>query len=171
MALPLGNIVIVETTDKQTVLLVRNSTVGEGRGFCVFPGGHPEPSALIPPPREGDGDRVLRELWDGARREVLEELFLESVQVNRVEQMQFLGIVARKKDGKASMAFGAKLFLTGDEVLKAYEKGNIRTEESVRMIVLPIEKIGEVAKEGVAEGVLVMPEHIGAAALWVQLYY
>lgn len=170
MALPLGNVTVVETMDKKTILLLRNASVGEGRGFCVFPGGHPEPSALSPPAYEGDGSRVLRELWDGARREVLEELFLSTEHVQTVEDMIFLGIITRRKDGKSSMVFYARVFLSAPQVCQAYREGNLGTEESVRLLSFPVENIGKLATGALVDGEFPpMPELAGAAELWVQM--
>lgn len=39
---PLGNGAIVETSDKQILLLQRSYNVGEFPGYFVFPGGHSE---------------------------------------------------------------------------------------------------------------------------------
>lgn len=170
MALPLGNVVIVETLDKFTVLLVRNASVGEGKGACVFPGGHPEPSAIIPVAEEGDGDRVLGELWDGARREVIEELFLTDAQVQTVEEMRFLGVVKRKRDAKASMVFYTQVALTGDALRAVYRERNVEQEETVGIIVKPLEWLREVPSDGLVDGQFVpMPETVGAAELWVHM--
>lgn len=170
MALPLGNVIIVETSDNCTVLLIRNASVGEGKGACVFPGGHPEPSALDPPPIDGDGERVLRELWDGARREVLEELFLQEGQVVNAANMRFLGIARRKSDAKASMVFFAKVMLVGEELRENYRQNNVEQEETVRIIVKPVRFLRRLADGGLVDGTFVlMPETVGAAQLWVQM--
>lgn len=39
---PLGNGAIVETSDREVVVLQRSTNVGEFPGHFVFPGGHPE---------------------------------------------------------------------------------------------------------------------------------
>lgn len=170
MALPLGNVVIVETLDRFTVLLVRNASVGEGKGTCVFPGGHPEPSAVFPPAKEGEGNRVLRELWDGARREVMEELFLRDPQVQTVEDMRFLGVVRRKRDAKASMVYYAQVALTGEALRELYWERNVEQEETVTIIVKPLERLRDMRGGGlVDEQFLPMPETVGAAELWVHM--
>lgn len=43
---PLGNGAIVETSDKNILVLQRSHNVGEFPGHFVFPGGHPEVSNL-----------------------------------------------------------------------------------------------------------------------------
>lgn len=169
MARPLGNVVIVQTNDNCTVLIVRNQKVGEGKGAVAFPGGHPEPCALEPPAVEGEGQRVRDELYKGARREVLEELFLEEGHVQASGDMLCLGVVQRKRDDKASQVFYARVYLRAEEVETRYKERNVQMEESVELIIMPIEQLEQVAKEGEVGGVPGVTELAGGAALYVQM--
>lgn len=169
MALPLGNVAVVETADARAPVLVRSARVGEGRGRAVFPGGHPEPAALAPPPRPAD-PRVAAELRHAARREVLEELFLPDACVQPAPDMPLLGIVERRADAKPSMVYGARVSLTGAEVAEAYRQGNADEEESERMILLHVHEIRRLAQGALVCGQFEpMPELVGAAQLWVQM--
>lgn len=74
LARPLGNAIIVETTDERVPFLCRATHSGEGRGVITVTGGHPEPDdagvfsdALI---GEDSNQRVSDELWNAARKEV-----------------------------------------------------------------------------------------------------
>lgn len=173
MSLPLGNVVVPVTKDGRTILLVRNSTVGEGHGKVVFPGGHPEPSEVKPPLRTNARnmcESVLHELWDGARRELLEELFLEHQHIDPIADMSFLGLVERGADAKTSMVFSANVFLTADEIVARYTAANGDQEETVRIIVVDRERLSEVYASGELEpGVTAMPETLGAAELWFEM--
>lgn len=169
MALPLGNVIVVATRDESTLLLVRNRAVGEGKGALVFPGGHPEPDAMHPPPREGENARVLDELFQGARREVLEELFLDDQHLSSVQEMRVLGIVERKGDAKPSMVFFARTALTAGEVCATYQRGNVRQEETNAIIAKPLGFLRELAAGARLHGADPMPETVGAAQLWAQM--
>lgn len=171
-AMPLGNIVVVETTDGMTPLLVRSSIAAEGRGALVFPGGHPEPDAAKLAGTTvcaGDVERVTRELWEGAWREVLEELFVTEEQLGPTGRMRFLGLVARASDGKVSMTFAAAVSVTSDVVRAQYEAANAAKEESVALLLKPLTDLKCILDEESVDGFRPMPELLGAAKLWVDM--
>lgn len=169
MARSLGNAVIVRTKDDCTVLIVRNQKVGEGKGAVAFPGGHPEPDALKPQAVEGEGERVRGELFEGARREVLEELFLDDSHVQASADMICLGVVQRKRDEKATQVFYAEVFLGATEVEKRYKEHNMGMEESVGVIVMPIERLERVVTAGGVGDIPAVTELMGGAELYVQM--
>eukprot|EP00177_Eucheuma_denticulatum_P000013 GFKZ01000027.1.p2 GENE.GFKZ01000027.1~~GFKZ01000027.1.p2 ORF type:complete len:281 (+),score=40.54 GFKZ01000027.1:121-963(+) len=169
MACPLGNVVIAETDDHLTVLISRNQRVGEGKGAVAFPGGHPEPHELTPPPVDGDNSRVAEELWEGARRELLEELFLEEHSVQSAREMQCLGLVERKRDAKATQVFYARVYLTGEEVEDRYREGNVAMEESDNIILLPMRRLKDIAKGEKVDRSEPVAELVGGALLWQQM--
>lgn len=169
MARPLGNVVIVQTNDDCTILIVRNQKVGEGKGALAFPGGHPEPGALEPAVVEGEGQRVRDELFEGARREVLEELFLDESHVQTAGDIVCLGVVQRRRDGKASQVFYARVYLKAEEVKERYKQRNVGMEESISLIIMPIGQLEQVAKEGEVGGVPGVAELTGGAELYVQM--
>lgn len=170
MAMPLGNVVIPHTVDGFTFLLVRSSNSGEGRGACVFPGGHPEPSQVVGMLSEGSNGVVEHELWDGARRELLEELFLEDNEVDKVEDMQFLGLVSRAIDEKVTMVFYANVLLDAHTVVQRYKEKNIAMEESVNLIKMDLNGVKNVVESGnVGNCFRALPELTGAGALWMQM--
>ncbi|PXF45660.1 Nudix hydrolase 9 [Gracilariopsis chorda] len=168
MALPLGNVVIPITRDEHTFVLVRSGNAAEGKFKCVFPGGHAEPDEIS---NVGTANcaQVRRELADSAKRELMEELFVEEEMVERVEDMCFLGIVRRRSDWKSSMIFSARLFCDTAFVEQRYRERNRQEEESVRLFKV---RLDELVSEGiyavVPKGYEPMPELVGAADLYVQ---
>lgn len=164
MGQPVGNVVIPETVDGRTVLLVRSSHTGEGVGGVVFPGGHPEPD-MIKGLQEGDV-RVEREVWEGARREVMEELWIGDDEVGKIEDMEFLGLVKRRVDGKVSMVFSVRIELSGEQVMKRFGERNDGLE-SDRIIMMKTDDIGSVTGDMV-DGMKVVEETGGAACLWIE---
>ncbi|XP_051134522.1 nudix hydrolase 9 isoform X4 [Andrographis paniculata] len=79
---PLGNGAIVETSDKEIVVLQRSTNVGEFPGHFVFPGGHPEPEEVGITSHDNAKElthqlvnrKVSQEMFDSIIREVVEEV-------------------------------------------------------------------------------------------------
>lgn len=172
LASPLGNTVVVETSDGCVPFLRRAGGVGEGGGTAVFPGGHPEPDEVAFADRErggeGDAERVRGELWRGAWREVVEELFVTEGQAGRAEGMRCLGVVARVRDGKACQVFSMRVGATAELVQSQYAEGNVRQEESCEIIMVPCGEMGDVYTKGNVRGLRLMPECVGALELWLK---
>lgn len=168
MALPLGNVVIPITRDGYTFILVRSANAAEGKFKCVFPGGHAEPGEISNAAGVNRA-QIHGELAGSARREVMEELFVEEHMVERVEDMCFLGIVRRRSDCKSSMIFSARLLCEAALVEQRYRERNGRKEESVRLFKVSVdEMVSEGLHAVVPQGYEPMPELVGAADLYVQ---
>lgn len=163
---PFGNVVIPITSDGYTLLLRRSQATADGAGRLVFPGGHAEPDVCS----TYDAACIREELWNGARREVMEELFVSDAFVEDVTRMTLLGIVRRESDGKASLVFLTRLFCTAETVVNLFERKNV-CEEATDIIVANedvVDCVVDKPYEGV-NGWDVMPELVGAAHLWRQM--
>lgn len=168
-ALPLGNSAVVVTRDGMCPLLVRSAASAEAPGALAFPGGYAEPDAVLGNSlREGDA-RVARELREAVRREVIEETFLEEANVPDAGTFELLGVVERRRDRKCTMVYCVWVGVNGAEMKARYEEANIGKEESVRMHVVRVKELADMA--GVCEragGLSAVDEMLGGAQLWVQ---
>jgi 8-oxo-dGTP pyrophosphatase MutT (NUDIX family) len=180
LARPFGNAVVVETMDGYIPFLIRSHHTGEGSGAAVLPGGHPEPSEIGISDDDSDQDHqygsasaaedvddqdVCDELWNAARREVIEELFVPDERLSRVHDMRLLGIVSREADEKALMAVWAALGMTAEAVRATYLAGISNADESVNVVFVPIADLAKVTTSGKVGGIKVMPDHMGTLAL------
>lgn len=179
LASPIGNAVIAITTDGYIPMLVRCAAVGEGSGYVVFPGGHPEPSDVVDIEQKNciEG-KVKREIWNAARRELIEELFVSCAQIPTIPDIaddgeftgdsQFccLGFVSRDHDGKVCQIFSSKLSVDKDTVMRQYTAGNQRKEESTHLLFVPVDNTQKVLEKKVVEGRKIMPDHLGALSLY-----
>jgi 8-oxo-dGTP pyrophosphatase MutT (NUDIX family) len=172
LSLPFGNSAVVETADGLLPFLVRSASVGEAAGAAVMPGGHAEPTEAGPPPlAELGNDVVAAEVWDAARREVLEELFVPQALLSPVEEMRMLGIVARKVDCKALIAFALTLRMTGAEVVDAYRRGNAKQEESVQIVLVAIDDLPRIHEAGrLPNGARISNDHLGGVELAIEYF-
>ncbi|CAN8074364.1 unnamed protein product [Agarophyton chilense] len=169
MALPLGNVLVPITQDGYTFILIRSGKSAEGKFKCVFPGGHAEPSEVVHV-EDGDCSMIRKELMVSARREALEELFLDEQLLQRADEMIFLGIVRRSADWKPSMVFSAHLYCDSTEVERRYRERNDLQEESVNIIRCSVRNILESGVEStLPNGYDPMPELLGAAELFVEM--
>ncbi|KAI0567714.1 NUDIX hydrolase [Gracilaria domingensis] len=169
MAFPLGNVLVPITQDGYTFVLIRSGNSAEGKFKCVFPGGHAEPGEVAHM-TSGDCPMIRRELVASARREALEELFLDENLIENIDEMKFLGIVRRTRDWKPSMIFSARLLCDASEVERRYREGNKLQEESVMICRFPLHQILDSGIESVLpHGYEAMPELLGAAALYSQM--
>lgn len=160
-ALPLGNVVIVETLDNFFPVLVRSAVSGEGCGACVFPGGHPEPEHI----NNFDVESITKELWESAYREMIEELFLEKHQVVNVQNMTCLGIIARRFDNKASMVFYVQIPLSCSQLENIYNAFNDGVESIKLMFLSNIQLEQVVSNELIDQTYHAMPEMTGSIQL------
>lgn len=168
LASPIGNTVVVETKDGKVAMLERARAVGEGGGTAVFAGGHPEPSEVTLSSSDADNNAAVRsELWNGAYREVLEELFVTREQAGPPEGMRCLGIVARKRDAKVCQVFCMRVSSTAGEVERQYADGNSRQEESCSVLFVDKGEMGDVYAKRYVNGLRLMPEAVGALRLWL----
>ncbi|KAI3996428.1 hypothetical protein MKX01_006918 [Papaver californicum] len=80
---PLGNGAVVETADRNFLVLQRSHNVGEFPGYFVFSGGHPEPGEVGISAHQHEGSmsesalinrKVSQEMFDSIIREVVEEI-------------------------------------------------------------------------------------------------
>lgn len=170
-ALPLGNVVVVRSTDNQTAVLVRSSLVADAPDAAAFPGGHAEPSMISKENKFSEGDiRVEYELVDGARREVLEELFIPNDALDTVDQFKFLGVVERLPDEKPSVVYYAEVAMNAQQIVDAYRVGNVAKDESVRLTMLPIEQLHDVVRRARVDAARsTVAELLGAAELWCMM--
>jgi hypothetical protein len=179
LARPFGNAVVVETMDGYIPFLIRSQHTGEGSGAAVLPGGHPEPSEIgISDDDSGrnqdgsassaenvDNQDVCDELWNAARREVIEELFVPDERLSRVSDMRLLGVVSREADEKALMAVWAALGMSAEAVRATYLAGISNADESVNVVFVPVADLSKVTASGKVGGIKVMPDHMGTLAL------
>jgi hypothetical protein len=194
LARPFGNAIVVETVDGYIPFLIRSARTGEGVGAAVLPGGHPEPSEIGIADGFGDGGHdgdsdddddadvdnahesgsagehvddqdVCDELWNAARREVIEELFVPDERLAHVSDMRLLGIVARDADEKALLAVWAALGMKAEAVQATYLAGNSAADESVGIIFVRVAELGKIVATGRVHGVRVMPDHLGTLSL------
>eukprot|EP00172_Hildenbrandia_rubra_P004028 Plantae.Rhodophyta-Hildenbrandia_rubra.ctg7415.p2 GENE.Plantae.Rhodophyta-Hildenbrandia_rubra.ctg7415~~Plantae.Rhodophyta-Hildenbrandia_rubra.ctg7415.p2 ORF type:complete len:282 (+),score=51.51 Plantae.Rhodophyta-Hildenbrandia_rubra.ctg7415:304-1149(+) len=162
MSMILGNATIVETSDGQIPLLRRSESVGEGKGKLTLVGGHAEPMHL----KRARNEDVKEELFQGAKREILEELFLESSPPN----VGFLGIVERQKDGKPQMVFVTQISLSGIELKLHFQKRNNSQDENCNLLLLHKADLRAIVGDINANNCDIMPDHRGALEL-AALYF
>ncbi len=174
LARPLGNTIVVQTSDGCVAVLHRNGAVGEGCGTAVFPGGHPEPKdAGVETADAAEGGdagidaRVHAELWNAAWREVLEELFLSSEQAGPPSDMVCLGLVSRARDAKVCQVFYMRADVEAKVVEEQYVAGNVSKEESCGVFLIPCKELRTICEQGKVHSLRLMPECMGALKLWL----
>lgn len=163
-----GNACIVTTTDDRVVFLVRSSSVGEGEGAVVLPGGHAEPSRLgiteiASQTGEVTADAVVRELFGSIFEEVVEELRVEPHELDR-ENLKLLGVVQRRKDLKAQLVGSMGCFLSSSQLCNRWTSGG----ECASLLLLSRDELPKVAKDGQVRSRPLMPEHHGSVAMFVK---
>lgn len=162
MAQPLGNATVVETADALFPVLIRSTTAADIPGGVAFPGGHAEPDEVSPPLEEQD-TRVRRVLAQGARDEVLEEIFADQCDVPCAEQFVFLGLVERIVDEKSTMIYYTKISTTSDHLQRKYRDRNVDKSESTSMHFLTAEKLSDLPN---LKQFTPVAELLGALDLW-----
>lgn len=160
MAMPLGNAIVVTTSDGKVAFLRRSRNVGEGVGRVVFPGGHPEPDMV----KVMRSDEVRKELWEAAKRETVEELFLEE---NQTDDLRCLGLVERSHDAKVCQIFSMCVKATALQINLQYQSLNVDEEESDQLLFKELHELIHIREKGAVDGLLLMPEHLGALHLWL----
>lgn len=134
---PLGNGAIVETKDRQILILQRSMDVGEFPGYIVFPGGHSEPEELgikshsvgeTPTTATQLNCRIAEEMFDGIIREIVEETGVPSTTLS---DPVFIGVSRRKVNVRPTAFFYAKCSLTAAEVMDVYRHAEHSFESTV----------------------------------------
>ncbi|KAL6566625.1 Nudix hydrolase 9 [Orobanche minor] len=124
---PLGNGAIIETSDREVVVLQRSTNVGEFPGHFVFPGGHPEPQevGIIGHPIDGDltqqmvNRKVSQEMFDSIIREVVEEIGVPAASLGKPV---FIGLSQRVLNVRPTAFFFSKCSLQSKEIQQLYSK-------------------------------------------------
>lgn len=164
LSLAFGNAMFAETDDGFVPFLVRGENVGEGRGFAVLPGGHPEPGEVAGGVL--DDASVAREVMEAGARELVEELFVPAAALRGVE---VLGLLEREKDLKPILCFSVRVRMTQEEVERCYAAGNGECEESVRLVMVSVKDVESLFARGTLDsGEVIMPDHMGCLDLAVQ---
>ncbi|GER29410.1 Nudix hydrolase [Striga asiatica] len=122
---PLGNGAIVETSDREVVVLQRSTNVGEFPGHFVFPGGHPEPQEVGIISHQSSGGlscqminrKVSQEMFDSIIREVVEEIGVPAASLSKPI---FIGISQRVLNVRPTAFFFIKCCLHSEEIQKLY---------------------------------------------------
>ncbi|XP_019102258.1 PREDICTED: nudix hydrolase 9 isoform X1 [Camelina sativa] len=123
---PLGNGAVIETSDKKIIVLRRSNNVGEFPGHYVFPGGHPEPTAvgidyhqLESNVRTGEllNKKVTQEMFDSIICEVVEET---GIPASSLSPPLFIGISRRELNVRPTMFFFVKCSHHSDDIPRLY---------------------------------------------------
>ncbi len=145
MGQALGVEALLTTSDDQIVLFRRSMHVADYAGFYCCPGGHPEPSKVLPPAKELQSEKqgtvvltfdeiiqqilsrdhaediVRDELWTSAIQEVHDEL---GIPMEKLEMVGLFGIVENRLNlGKPDMNFQIRTTLTAAEVIQCHQLG------------------------------------------------
>ncbi|KAL8501644.1 hypothetical protein ACS0TY_020956 [Phlomoides rotata] len=139
---PLGNGAVVETSNKDVVVLQRSSNVGEFPGHFVFPGGHPEPQEAGIISHHSDGEltqqmvnkKVSQEMFDSIIREVVEEI---GVPAANLGQPVFIGISQRVLNVRPTAFFYIKCGLQSKEIQQLYSSAQDGFE-STQLYTMPM---------------------------------
>ncbi|XP_042052150.1 nudix hydrolase 9 isoform X2 [Salvia splendens] len=138
---PLGNGAIVETSNKEVVVLQRSANVGEFPGHFVFPGGHPEPKELGIIRHQTDGSiqemvekRVSEEMFESIIREVVEEIGVPAATLGKPI---FIGISQRALNVRPTAFFFIKCSLKSEEIHKCYSSAE-DSYESTQLYTMPM---------------------------------
>ncbi|EOA24431.1 hypothetical protein CARUB_v10017689mg, partial [Capsella rubella] len=123
---PLGNGAVIETSDKKVIVLHRSNNVGEFPGHYVFPGGHPEPTAVGIDYHQPEIDvqtsellnkKVTQEMFDSIICEVVEET---GIPASSLSQPLFIGISRRELNVRPAMFFYLKCSHHSDDIPRLY---------------------------------------------------
>lgn len=140
MAQPLGNATVVQTTDGYFPVIVRSATAADLPGGVALPGGHAEPDEVHPPLAERDA-RIEQILAQGARAEVVEEIFADQDDVPLAEDFVFLGLVERLVDEKSTMIYFTNISITADQLTRKYQDRNLGKSESTNLFLLAADEL------------------------------
>ncbi|XP_026427823.1 nudix hydrolase 9-like [Papaver somniferum] len=123
---PLGNGAVVETADRNILVLQRSHNVGEFPGYFVFPGGHPEPGEVGISSHQHEGSmsesavinrKVSQEMFDSIIREVVEEI---GVPASSLSNAVLIGISQRGLNVRPTAFFHMKCNLESKEIHQLY---------------------------------------------------
>ncbi|KAG6436872.1 hypothetical protein SASPL_101776 [Salvia splendens] len=144
---PLGNGAIVETSNKEVVVLQRSANVGEFPGHFVFPGGHPEPKELGIIRHQTDGSiqemvekRVSEEMFESIIREVVEEIGVPAATLGKPI---FIGISQRALNVRPTAFFFIKCSLKSEEIHKCYSSAE-DSYESTQLYTMPMSDLARI---------------------------
>jgi len=142
LASPLGNAAIVETTDKNVVLLKRSQNVGECPDTIVCPGGHPEPEMVgvkcmkewgEMSPSSDWNQQICHELFDAMVREVVEET---GIPRSKLGTVKCIGFTERIVNKRPDIIFHIPCLITASEVHELYANGPEHKYESTELITM-----------------------------------
>ncbi|KAG7627515.1 Nudix hydrolase 9 [Arabidopsis thaliana] len=123
---PLGNGAVIETSDKKIIVLRRSNNVGEFPGHYVFPGGHPEPTAVGIDYHQLENNvqtgevlnkKVTQEMFDSIICEVVEET---GIPASSLSSPLFIGISRRELNVRPAMFFYLKCSHHSDDIQRLY---------------------------------------------------
>uniref|UniRef100_A0A7S2ZHZ3 Nudix hydrolase domain-containing protein n=1 Tax=Rhodosorus marinus TaxID=101924 RepID=A0A7S2ZHZ3_9RHOD len=163
-----GNCCVVRTCDGKVPFLLRSRRVGEGEGFVVLPGGHAEPSRLGIESMGADisntsPKKVISELFTSTVQEVVEEVGISRDHLH-IDQMKMLGIVRRTADLKAQMVCVIDCDLSSIDVNQLPQL----EPECQQLLFADFADLASVSDTGRLMGIKLMPEHVGAVALYLR---
>ncbi|XP_057782767.1 nudix hydrolase 9 isoform X2 [Salvia miltiorrhiza] len=145
---PLGNGAIVETSNKEVVVLQRSANVGEFPEHFVFPGGHPEPKEVGIIRHQTTGElthqkadkRVSQEMFDSIIREVVEEI---GVPASTLGEPIFIGISQRALNVRPAAFFFIKCSLQSEEIQQRYSSAE-DSYESTQLYTMPMSDLAHI---------------------------
>lgn len=148
---PLGNGAIVETSNKEVVVLQRSANVGEFPEHFVFPGGHPEPKEVGIEKHRTDGEsthqtvnkKVSLEMFDSIVREVVEEI---GVPATTLGKPVFIGISQRVLNVRPTAFFYIKCSLHSEEIQQLYSSAE-DGYESTHLYTMPMSDVARVTSK------------------------
>ncbi|KAH6766206.1 nudix hydrolase-like protein 9 [Perilla frutescens var. hirtella] len=148
---PLGNGAIVETSNKEVVVLQRSANVGEFPDHFVFPGGHPEPKEVGITRHQTDGEltqqmvdkKVSQEMFDSIIREVVEEIGVPAATLGKPV---FIGISQRVLNVRPTAFFFIKCSLQSEEIQQLYSSAE-DGYESTQLYTMPMSELVHVTSK------------------------
>ncbi|KAK9940347.1 hypothetical protein M0R45_017013 [Rubus argutus] len=148
---PLGNGAIVETSDKNILVLQRSHNVGEFPGHFVFPGGHPEPQeiGIVSHDHKDLTDfkllnkKASQEMFDSIVREVVEEIGVPS---DSLYEQVFIGISRRELNVRPAAFFFMKCSLSSKEIQQLYSTAQ-DSFESTQLYTVPMIELENMASK------------------------
>ncbi|KZV23935.1 Nudix hydrolase isoform 1 [Dorcoceras hygrometricum] len=148
---PLGNGAIVETAEKEIVVLQRSTNVGEFPGHFVFPGGHPEPQEVGITSHYCNSElshqmvnsMASHEMFDSIIREVVEEI---GVPTAALGNPVFIGVSQRVLNVRPTAFFFIKCSLQSKEIQHLYYNAQDKYE-SIQLRTMSMNDVAEISSK------------------------
>ncbi|XP_066575158.1 uridine diphosphate glucose pyrophosphatase NUDT22 [Amia ocellicauda] len=146
LAQPLGVGGVVITGDGGVVFLRRSQRVGEAAGLIDIPGGHPEPTVVVPGVGEDSvtleqlsEEGVLKELFSSILNEIRDEV---NIPLQYLSEPLLLGIALNHTSaGRPSAEFFIRCTLSSEKVKELYWQGGPEAHESTNIIIINREEV------------------------------